>query len=610
MNVYGFIPLAIAMIGAGYATLLLRNGRRYDHAVFGVLCAVDAAVTAWRGINVLAGVSIIAKGVLVPCTFGTIMLAMLTFEFLGAFPNKTPMKWRWRGALYLWSAIGICLATVDTDGPWGPTTTIEVFYFLPMSFVLWFVAFRSYRRATRRDERIVILMLSFRWVCGTFAYCIGPLVGLFKEGVWAETTAGALIGFVIIGTTVLRTELFSPRAAFAEVVTLATLALLVVLGAGGSLWLVLTFTSGRAQVLALFGTTFVPLALAGLGFAMYPRVERRVLAPLDERRAARLHVQGEPIPADAEASIAEARQRIGKISEGAAVRWLTADNVPAAQPTEFPSTKLVVPAVGAEGNTVGAFEIVGGTLDRDTFLVARDLAGRVALAVERAQAVQELQDARRLAALGQFAAAIAHDIRTPLTSISLNVQILRRKLQLNEDDREHLDIALEELARLDRSVAEILEFAKPVKIVEEEIDVSELLEDAAKSLSPVISERGLSLVCDPGSDLTIHGDAQRLRQVLANLVGNAADASQPGGNVQLRAIGVDGHVSIEIEDEGRGIGADDLARIFEPFFTTRPDGTGLGLSIVQKVVRAHGGDIKVRSTPGVGSTFTVTLPAA
>jgi two-component system, NtrC family, sensor kinase len=96
-----------------------------------------------------------------------------------------------------------------------------------------------------------------------------------------------------------------------------------------------------------------------------------------------------------------------------------------------------------------------------------------------------------------------------------------------------------------------------------------------------------------------------------NLVGNAADASTSGGAVTVRAKPAnDSQVAIEIEDHGRGIQADDLPRIFEPFFTTRPDGTGLGLSICQKVVRAHGGDIQVRSTPGSGSTFTILLPAA
>jgi two-component system sensor histidine kinase HydH len=254
-------------------------------------------------------------------------------------------------------------------------------------------------------------------------------------------------------------------------------------------------------------------------------------------------------------------------------------------------------------------------------VVARDLAARVALAIQRAQAVSELVDARRLAALGQFAAAIAHDIRTPLTSISMNVQILRRKLQLTDDDREHLDIALEELARLDRSVAEILDFAKPVKLLSEPIDVAELIETTRKNLMPVLSERGVAVRIEgpgargapggPGPEdaLTVQGDPQRLRQALTNLVDNAANASRPGAEVTLRATATaDRHVAIEIEDHGRGIGPDDLPRIFEPFFTTRPDGTGLGLAIVHKVIRAHGGDIKVRSTLGAGSTFTITLP--
>jgi two-component system, NtrC family, sensor histidine kinase HydH len=271
----------------------------------------------------------------------------------------------------------------------------------------------------------------------------------------------------------------------------------------------------------------------------------------------------------------------------------------------------VVPALGGDHTVVGAFYLEHGLIDRDTYLVARELAVRIALIVERFEAVSALEDARRLAVLGQFAAAIAHDIRTPLTSISMNVQILRRKLQLPDDDREHLDIALEELARLDRSVAEILDFAKPVKLLSEPIDIAELIETTTKNLTPVLSERGVAVrIDDGGGALTVTGDPQRLRQALTNLVDNAANASRPGTEVTLRATATADHlVAIEVEDHGRGIGADDLPRIFEPFFTTRPDGTGLGLAIVHKVIRAHGGDIKVRSTLGGGSTFTITLPA-
>jgi signal transduction histidine kinase len=149
-----------------------------------------------------------------------------------------------------------------------------------------------------------------------------------------------------------------------------------------------------------------------------------------------------------------------------------------------------------------------------------------------------------------------------------------------------------------------------VKLVAQPIDVGELLESTARGLSPVLSEKGVALHWQPPDELpAIHGDPQRLRQVLVNLVDNAANASASGAAVTVRARPASAAVEIEVEDHGRGIPADDLPRIFEPFFTTRPDGTGLGLAICHKVVRAHGGDIRVRSTVGGGSTFTILLPA-
>jgi signal transduction histidine kinase len=127
----------------------------------------------------------------------------------------------------------------------------------------------------------------------------------------------------------------------------------------------------------------------------------------------------------------------------------------------------------------------------------------------------------------------------------------------------------------------------------------------------VLSERGVALRSESqGELLQVNGDPQRLRQVLVNLVGNAADASTPGTEATVRATADAANIAIEVQDHGRGIKADDLPRIFEPFFTTRPDGTGLGLAICHKVVRAHGGDIQVRSSVGEGSTFTILLPAA
>jgi signal transduction histidine kinase len=649
VTVGGALLLAIAAIGAAYAGLVINAApRRRDNLVFGTLAGCDALMIAWRGFNVLAGEPLTGTAVLLPCSVGTIVLALLTFEFLAAFPRRTPMRWRWRAAALAWGAATIAIVFgVERSETW-PQMAAELVFYGPATLLIFMLGARAWRHTKDRDARTVIAMLDFRWAFGFSAYFIGPQVGQFSHALWAETTFAALVSFVVIGTAVMRTDLFALRTSASQALVIATLAFGVVAGGGATVWLVLATTApGAVQQALLVVATLVPLGLAGLGWLLYPRLEKRVLAPLDDRRARRLDMQGEPLPAGPDAAIAEATRRIENIAEGAAVRWQMASALPAtliarlreadfllpAELTDLAELAacLVVPARGASGHVVGAFLLANNphaVLDRDTALVARDLAARVALAVERDEAVAALEHARRLAELGQFAAAVAHDIRTPLTSITLNIQILQRKLArsgsagprsaaegsiaLADDDREHLDIALEELHRLDRSVAEILDFAKPVRLDTSAIDVNDLVANAATSLTPILSGKGVALRCEPAATLpSVHGDAQRLRQVLVNLVDNAADASPAGGEVTLRARADDAsHVAIEVEDRGNGIKADDLPRIFEPFFTTRPDGTGLGLAICQKVVKAHGGELRVRSSEGQGTTFTVVLPTA
>jgi two-component system sensor histidine kinase HydH len=177
-----------------------------------------------------------------------------------------------------------------------------------------------------------------------------------------------------------------------------------------------------------------------------------------------------------------------------------------------------------------------------------------------------------------------------------------------DGDREYLDIAVEEIERLNRSVGELLEFAKPLHLQVEDSDPRELLEDVRRALEPVLSERGMTLTVRHEGEGRARIDERRVRQVLVNLVDNAAAASDRGAEILLKSRRDGGAVTFEVEDHGRGIAPENLGRIFEPFFTTRPDGTGLGLAIAQKIVRAHGGELRVVSRPGEATVFSAQLP--
>lgn len=232
---------------------------------------------------------------------------------------------------------------------------------------------------------------------------------------------------------------------------------------------------------------------------------------------------------------------------------------------------------------------------------------------ERVRLAQELEESRRLASLGAFAAAIAHDIRTPLTSIQMNVQILGACVGLSDSDREYVDIALTEIDRLNRAVGEILEYARPLSLARVACDPAELAADVVRSLAPVHAEHGVEVVfaasaTAPGEAVAF--DERHVRKVLVNLIDNAAEASKPGDRVEVRAHAEPAGAVFVVIDRGKGIDPSQRERIFEPFFTTRADGTGLGLANARKIVRAHGGDIRVESAPGEGSRFTVTLPRA
>lgn len=250
--------------------------------------------------------------------------------------------------------------------------------------------------------------------------------------------------------------------------------------------------------------------------------------------------------------------------------------------------------------TVAPVRVRGGA-ERGYVLILVDTTERNVLQ-------REVEEFRRFAALGQFAAAIAHDIRTPLSSIRMSVQILRSKVDLPEEDMEYFDLTLEAISRLARDVEELLDFTKPAFLRVEDISLRELAEDAREAVVCGYS-RAVSIDLDVPDDMLVPVDEGHVRKMLVNLLQNAVEASEEGGRVRLEARCEGDDVRIVLSDEGRGIAVEDLDRIWEPFFTTRTDGTGLGLALVRKTVTAHGGSVAVTSELGQGTRFEVRLPA-
>jgi signal transduction histidine kinase len=240
---------------------------------------------------------------------------------------------------------------------------------------------------------------------------------------------------------------------------------------------------------------------------------------------------------------------------------------------------------------------------------------RVEQLVER----ERLRD--RLAALGEMAAAIAHEVKNPLASIEVMAGVLKRQLSDRIDALETLDDIIKEVKMANAIVVEVLEFVRPIQLQLERVSVSDVIRDSIAAseskMPPGIVRFDVRVEQDVPS---VMGDSHQLRQLFTNLLMNAYEAFAGEGLIEIAARletgdapGAPGargpQVVVEVRDNGPGVAPDNLDRIFSPFFTTKPQGTGLGLAIVRKVVDAHDGRIDATSAPG-RTTFRITLPVA
>ncbi len=216
----------------------------------------------------------------------------------------------------------------------------------------------------------------------------------------------------------------------------------------------------------------------------------------------------------------------------------------------------------------------------------------------------------RLAAMGEMAAGLAHQLRTPLAAALLYAGALENP-RLPEGERARCGArVVERLQHLERLIRDMLTFARGEAGGGESVSVSALLAEAAQVFEPLARRRETAfVVADDSQGAAVSGSRKALCGALVNLMENALDACAPAGRIELGARMAAGAVCLQVRDNGRGMDAATQARLFEPFFTTRAEGTGLGLAIARGVARAHGGGIEVESAPGAGAVFSLTLPA-
>jgi two-component system sensor histidine kinase PilS (NtrC family) len=226
----------------------------------------------------------------------------------------------------------------------------------------------------------------------------------------------------------------------------------------------------------------------------------------------------------------------------------------------------------------------------------------------------QVERAERLASIGRLAAGIAHEIRNPLASISGSVEILRTLPGADGESRQLVDIAVREVDRLNRLITDLLEYARPRAEERQALDLSEAALEIVKAFGHERRSKDVRVDIDAQLGAGVEGASGQMRQVLWNLLRNAAEAMPQGGNIRIRIAIEDApdrgrSTVLSVSDTGVGIRKEDLDRIFEPFFSSKPGGTGLGLATVARVVEDHRGHIEVTSEPGRGTTFVLRFPA-
>ena len=268
-------------------------------------------------------------------------------------------------------------------------------------------------------------------------------------------------------------------------------------------------------------------------------------------------------------------------------------------------------AAGRLGDESPSLILTGEGLFGDLHEQMDRLSARIEAIVERLhEREREVLRAEQLAAVGQLATGVAHEIRNPLTSIKMLVQAGLEEEQASLAG-EDLRVIEQEIRRMERSLRSFLDFARPPKLERRAVDVLDLVRVVVDLTRGRADKQGVRVLIDaPSSSVPLTADGEQVQQVLVNLALNALDAMPAGGTLTFHVAATpDGGATIRVLDTGAGIAADVLPRLFQPFVSGKPTGLGMGLVISRRLVENHGGTITAWNPSGGGAEFTVTLPA-
>lgn len=223
----------------------------------------------------------------------------------------------------------------------------------------------------------------------------------------------------------------------------------------------------------------------------------------------------------------------------------------------------------------------------------------------------QLERSHQLSIVGQIAAGVAHEIKNPLASIKGALEIVSDEKTSSKDKEEFTGILFSEIKRMDGTITEFLNFARPKETKLRKLDLSDLIPTTIKSLEAYASNQGVTIHQDIEGGLTIKGDREKLHEMLLNLLLNAIQVSKADSFIEVWLERQSSSTALlTIKDSGKGIEKKDIDRIFEPFYTTKATGIGLGLAIVKAIMDSHNGAIEVQSVPEHGTDIKVTFPLA